>query len=605
MSAARVKYFEKPFDTEPFQDGFTDPFRYVPDRAVREAARQVTAEINGSEGLSGKFAEDKILGVKVMRDAQGCLGYLAGFSGNVGGRSSIDGFVPPVFDLAEPDGYYKIKEREISDTVKALKEAETSAELRAVEEEITALKSETETVIAAKRAEMAASRAEREKVRSEALDDAVLDSLVKQSQREKSAFRRMKREYASRMEELLAREKSCAERISVLRQKHRMLSDELQKWIFGQYIVHNSLGEESSVLEIFRNAGLTPPGGTGECAAPKLLEYAFRNNLTPLSMGEFWYGSSPDAPVRTHGHFYPSCTSRCGPLLGFMLKGMKLKEPQSGQNEAGGGRKNPVPEILYSDDRIIVASNPSGMPSLPVLDGRKSLQEHLSEHFGRPVLAVHRLDMDTSGIMVFTFDEAARESLQRQFENRTVSKTYRAILCPGTVAERNLAMHLRKDGSLYEKEGMAAGGQFANGTKGTISLPLSPDYDERPRQKVDFNNGKEAVTEYEFIKDYPDGTSEVIFRPQTGRTHQLRVHSAHILGLGRPMAGDLLYGGFLEGVHRLMLHAECLEFDHPWEFDCPVEFDCPGESGHTGIGRRMSFTCKPVDWYRNIVHKNI
>lgn len=599
MSAARIKYFEVPLGPASFGEGFTDPFRYVPDEAVREAARQVTAGIDGSEELSGMFAEGKMLGVLVVRDEQGRQGYIAGFSGNVGGRSTIDGFVPPVFDLSEPGGYYRTKEREISDTVKALKEAETSAEFRAVEEKITALKSETETAIAAKRAEMAASRAEREKVRSEAVDDAVLDSLVKQSQREKSALRQLKREYASRMEELQAREKSFVERISALRQKHRMQSDELQTWIFGQYIVHNSLGEEASVLEIFRNAGLTPPGGTGECAAPKLLEYAFRNNLTPLSMGEFWYGSSPDAPVRTHGHFYPSCTSKCGPLLGFMLKGMKLQDPQSGSG-AAGGRKTPAPEILYSDERIIVVSKPSGMPSVPGLNGRKSLQEHLSEYFGKPVLAVHRLDMDTSGIMVFTFDRTAMESLQRQFENRTVSKTYRAILCPET-----MAMHLRKDGSLYGKEGMAAGGHFANGTKGTISLPLSPDYDERPRQKVDFKNGKGAVTEYEFIKDYQDGTSEVIFRPLTGRTHQLRVHSAHILGLGRPMAGDLLYGGFLEGVNRLMLHAECLEFDYPGEFVHPGEFDCPGESGHPGTGRRMSFTCDPGDWYRNIVHKNI
>ena len=320
------------------------------------------------------------------------------------------------------------------------------------------------------------------------------------------------------------------------------MSDELQRWIFDNAVVHNALGESSSIWDLFQNEGLTPPGGTGECAGPKLLEYAHRNGLQPLAMGEFWYGQSPDTAVRTHGHFYPSCTSKCGPLLGYMMRGLVVMQ------EAKALAQSPI--VIYEDECIIIAEKPSGMPSVLGLDGRLSLEEWLNKRASnstshdnlirseseaqydteskntapqrtKSIIAVHRLDMDTSGMMVFAKTRNAEINLKKQFEEHSVRKTYFARLTSRFIQSNKV--------KLLE-------------TRSSIDLPLSADYDERPRQKVDFRQGKPAHTEYEIIQNNPDGTVEVLLYPHTGRTHQLRVHCAHTLGLGCPIVGDLLYG---------------------------------------------------------------
>jgi tRNA pseudouridine32 synthase/23S rRNA pseudouridine746 synthase len=244
-------------------------------------------------------------------------------------------------------------------------------------------------------------------------------------------------------------------------------------------------------------------------------------------MGEFWYGKSPETAVRTHGHFYPSCTSKCGPLLGFMLKGLRIHKE--------GPQEDQSPSIIHDDESLIVVEKPAGMPSVPGLDGRQSLQEWLGERY-EEIHAVHRLDMDTSGVMLFAKTQAAAIDLRRQFEEHSVCKTYRARLsaCKSTLSKGNM---------------------------GIIELSLSPDYDERPRQKVDPKHGKPAVTGYEVIEINEDGTIEISFHPVTGRTHQLRVHSAHTLGLGCPIVGDMLYGGDIST--RLHLHAYEIQFRHP------------------------------------------
>jgi tRNA pseudouridine32 synthase/23S rRNA pseudouridine746 synthase len=305
------------------------------------------------------------------------------------------------------------------------------------------------------------------------------------------------------------------------------MSESLQDWIFRQYIVHNASGESASISDLFSDCGLVPPGGTGECAAPKLLEYAYRNNIQPLAMGEFWYGRSPQTAVRTHGHFYPSCTSKCGPLLGYMMKGLECIETS--------GRLHAQPAVIYQDRDIIVAEKPSGMPSVPGLDGRESLQEWIGD-----CIPVHRLDMDTSGVIIFARNEQAAVNLRRQFEEHSIRKTYIAR------ASGNSTIPLR--------------------TSGTIDLPLSPDYDERPRQKVDFQQGKEAHTDYKVADINPDGTLDLLLYPHTGRTHQLRVHCAHNLGLGLPILGDRLYGSASVTSNadtRLHLHALSITFRHP------------------------------------------
>ena len=539
---------------------FTNPFRYTPHPLVRKAALEVIGSLEeaASKGMLPPeiikgFSDGKMLGVLVYRDKEGNIGHLKGFSGSVGGKSIIEGFVPPIFDLTEPGGYYREKEAEISAVTSRIKEFSLSEEetrhasfIQEMEEEIHELKL---------RKKQAKTIAECQFANGEI----------------KRAKDRWKLKI-SEAEEALAAKKQLFDSLKKLRAS---MSDELQRWIFKQYIVHNAAGEKASILEVFSQNGLTPPGGTGDCAAPKLLNHAFINGLTPIAMGEFWYGESPTTAVRTHGHFYPSCTSKCLPLLSFMLKGVS---PGGGMGWKNHGRPWPwewegpngvgrdlvfPPHTLvgihdgsvYEDNEIIAVSKESGVPSVPGLDGQKSLQEILSERYGFDLHAVHRLDMDTSGIILFAKTEEAAINLRKQFEEHTVSKTYMARLCS---ADTHRYASQTKDLSI--------------GDTGTIDLPLSADYDERPRQKVDPTQGKPALTHYEVTGINDDGTTDILFHPHTGRTHQLRVHSAHLLGLGRPILGDLLYGGCgnasqaseaVKAQSRLHLHAYSITFRHP------------------------------------------
>ena len=248
-------------------------------------------------------------------------------------------------------------------------------------------------------------------------------------------------------------------------------------------------------------------------------------------MGEFWYGASPASEVREQGRFYPSCTGKCGPLLSFMLEGLDVA-PNPLDREFTADSE---PRILHEDADILVVCKPAGMLSVPGRTRAKSLLDWLRERFGE-VHSCHRLDMDTSGVMVFARSLAAKSELERQFAEREVDKTYRARLAAGSKP-------------------------FDHARKGTVALPLCLDYYDRPRQMVDREHGKLAVTEYEVLEQLPDGEIDIRFTPKTGRTHQLRVHAAHADGLGRPIKGDRLYGSADGG--RLWLHAESLRFRHP------------------------------------------
>ena len=322
-------------------------------------------------------------------------------------------------------------------------------------------------------------------------------------------------------------------------------SRRLQDWLFEQYVVLNGRGERRSIRQIFADRGLVPPGGTGDCAAPKLLHYAFLHGLKPVAIGEFWYGASPAREVRRSGAFYPACTGKCGPLLAFMMQGIDV-EPNPLESDAHWHLAEPV--IRYEDNTIIVVEKPAGMlavPGRPVpgVPPRRSLQDWLTTYCdGTPVLACHRLDMDTSGLMVFAKTPEAQALLQQQFEHREVSKAYLAWVAA--------------DG-----EAAAGAPTLQAGSRGKITLPLSPDWYDRPRQMVDPEHGKPAVTEYEVLRVREDGAAFLRLIPYTGRTHQLRVHCAHAAGLGRPILGDRLYGGL--PADRLMLHAAYLSFRHP------------------------------------------
>lgn len=322
-------------------------------------------------------------------------------------------------------------------------------------------------------------------------------------------------------------------------EKSRM-SEELQNWLFRQYVVMNARFEKKSIMEIFASRGLVPPGGTGDCAGPKLLQYAYMHKLRPIAMGEFWYGRSPRQEVRQQGAFYPSCTGKCGPLLSFMMEGLEV-EPNPLDKVFEFEKE---PEIIFEDECIIVVNKPYGMLSVRGKTGKISLEEYLCGLYGREIFSCHRLDMDTAGLIVFAKTIECQTNIRSQFESRTVRKTYRAKLCPSSPGSRKLTQ----------------------GHKAAICLPLMPDYYDRPRQMV-CGEGKKAVTEYEVLDIFPDGTADVRFTPLTGRTHQLRVHAAHIDGLGRPILGDRLYGGNafeLPGTDgHLHLLADSLSFIHP------------------------------------------
>lgn len=343
---------------------------------------------------------------------------------------------------------------------------------------------------------------------------------------------------------------------TALKERRRQMSVELQEWLFDQYVVLNALGERRTIRSIFAERNLTPPGGTGDCAAPKLLQYAYLHGHKPLAMGEFWYGASPSREVRRHGCFYPSCTGKCGPLLSYMLQGLDV-EPNPLEADGASWVDGMV---LYSDETLIVVDKPSGMLSVPGRTGAKSMVDWLQKRFGAPVYSCHRLDMDTSGVMVYARTLAAKSSLEHQFASREVSKTYVARLLKGDVPWECAA---------------GASEPFVP-MKGRVELPLALDYYDRPRQMVDSSEGKPSVTEYEVVEVFPDGEALVRFRPKTGRSHQIRVHAAHALGLGRPVKGDRLYGD-PSPEQRLCLHSESLTFRHPvsgemMSFSSPASF---------------------------------
>ena len=582
-------------DDFPFEmpERFTDPFRYVPHAAVQHAASLVIKHIDSDPALAEAFSEGKMLGVLLCSSPEKeggaapeggkvdtcrndkTLSYLAAFSGNVGGQSTIDGFVPPIYDLMDPEGDFKRREAEITRINHQIRSILEDKAYIALEEQLIESFKKKEEELEKMKAAMAESKAEREKLRQTTDDPSVLAGLIRKSQFEKAEFKRLKSSWDKKLSQLRIPYDEQTAKIEQLTKLRASMSDSLQRWIFQQYRVHNALGEDLSIGEIFGRQNLTPPGGTGECAAPKLLEYAYRNGLIPLAMGEFWYGKPSETAVRTHGRFYPSCTSKCGPLLGYMLKGLELDHltlPEAlseacsdleGTRTKGNLDK---PLIIYEDSSIIVVEKPGGMPSVPGLDGRLSLQEWLTEHFCKTlskglqpeIHAVHRLDMDTSGVMIFAKSQEAAVKLRQQFESRSVRKTYLARLCP---SPENCNL-------------------LSAGDKGTIELPLSPDYDERPRQKVDSIQGKPAHTDYKVTAINADGTIDLLLYPHTGRTHQLRVHCAHHLGLDHPILGDMLYGGHEaaellqtatcihhenspQKVNRLYLHALSITFTHP------------------------------------------
>lgn len=511
---------------------FNNPFYYSPHRLCAIAADEVRGMLSCDEALTAEAAKGKMFGVLVVRDASGSLGYLAAFSGLLAGSNKVDGFVPPVFDLLAPDGYFRQEEERISAINATINEIKRSAAFRDALDEVARVKESASSELESLSAEYAANKEQRRLRRAAgglASEDEL--SMIRQSQFEKAELKRRRKAWMPVIAEKETLLSALEDRISMLSCERKNRSLALQRWLFEQFKVLNARGEECSLLDIFtRKLGCMPPAGAGECAAPKLLQYAFANGYEPLCVAEFWLGCSPAGEVRRDGCFYGACKSKCEPILSYMLQGLDVEE-----NALEKGVDIVSLDVLYEDDCIIAVDKPSGVLSVPGVVGGISVQQWLRDvRRSNDIYVVHRLDMATSGVLVAAKSMEVYKSMQALFAERKVRKEYVAML-----------------------DGVPAS------TSGVIELPLSSDYDNRPCQKVDFACGKEAVTRYRvFGEAERDGRrcAMVQFEPLTGRTHQLRVHAAHKCGLDTPIVGDALYGNVAE---RLMLHAASLEFVHP------------------------------------------
>ena len=508
---------------------FTYPFHYTPHPLCVMAAGEVQAYINKQTRWKEELDKGKMFGVLIVRTSNGQTGYLAAFSGNLCGSNSHSFFVPPVYDLLKPDGFFKIEEEQISainHQIGQLQNCDRYLELQQKMERETA---SSQQALSEARKVLKAAKEKREQRRLHRPNENEQAAMIRESQYQKAEFKRLERYWKEQISEIKTEMESFSSQIEALKAERRNRSAALQQKLFQQFNFLNAKGETKNLCAIFEGTvQKTPPAGAGECAAPKLLQYAYLSGLSPIAMAEFWWGESPKTEIRHHGYYYPSCRGKCEPILRHMLQCLDVEPAPSERYSLSQN----MPEILFEDQWLLVLHKPEGVLSVPGKSEEQSIYSLLRARYPEATgpLVVHRLDMATSGLLLAAKTQEVHRHLQAQFENRSIKKRYIALL----------------DGILSEEEGV-------------IDLPICPDYLDRPRQMVNEELGKTAITRYQ-VMDRKNGQTRIAFFPLTGRTHQLRVHAAHPLGLNCPIVGDELYGRKAE---RLYLHAEYLEFIHP------------------------------------------
>lgn len=512
----------------PLPAQFTYPFCYTPHPLCVRAAEEVQHYLSQHP----EWNEGKMFGVLIVQTHENEVGYLAAFSGILNGSNRHPFFVPPVYDLLQPDGFFKREEAEISQLNTVIAQLEKDKNYLWQKEELHRLENKAAQALQNARRELKAAKIRREEQRrSHTLTPDETEALIRESQYQKAEYKRRERQWKTDIDTARQPIESHEARLQALKLERKTRSANLQQRLFAQFRMLNYLGEVKDLCEIFSDTvQRIPPAGAGECAAPKLLQYAYLQGWKPLAMAEFWWGASPQTEVRQQGNFYPSCTGKCGPILRHMLQGLDVEPNPLAQPIQPAQWKEL--EIVYEDEAIIVVNKPAGLLSVPGKENETSVYTLIRAQ--RPhiegLMSVHRLDMDTSGLLLLAKTKEAHQCLQAQFEQHRIQKRYVALL-EGRVPQDS----------------------------GHISIPLSPAPHDRPRQIADFEHGKPAFTDYEVL-ERKNGRTLVAFYPQTGRTHQLRVHAAHPLGLHCPIVGDVLYGTPAE---RLFLHAEMLEFTHP------------------------------------------
>lgn len=516
------------------------PFYYDPKPLAVEAAKRLQARLE-EENFNHNFgigqtergnAIGKMFGVLVVQTSSGEIGYLAGFSGKLGDKNHHEGFVPPVFDILEEEGFFKKGEVELNELNRKIESIENSPEFSESIQFLEQFKKESKEKVNQFKSYLKSEKQKRDEIRlknkgflSQVEFEKLNDKLKNESISQQLEFKKLKKSLAEQIFDL---ERNTFEEHQNLKEIRAKKSAQLQQAIFNKYTFLNSKKQNKNLLEIFSNTVFkVPPAGAGECAAPKLFQYAFLNDLKPICMAEFWWGMSPDSEVRVHKQFYPACRGKCEPILEHMLDGIKVEDnPMLKQAEVGDL------EIVFEDEWLLLVNKPTEFLSVPGKELKDSILERIKIKYPNATgpLLVHRLDMSTSGLLLVAKSEEIYKNLQSQFIQRKVKKTYIAIL----------------DGIVNEKEG-------------TINLPLRVDLEDRPKQMVCYEHGKNALTHYKVL-EIKDNKTRIEFFPITGRTHQLRVHAAHHLGLNCPIVGDDLYG--TKG-QRLHLHAAQIEFTHP------------------------------------------
>lgn len=523
---------------------FTFPFYYEPHDLAKIAAKELQEYLENQNDFQHDFgfqdsknstAIGKMFGVLVVQNKFDEIGFLAAFSGKLADHSLPEKFVPPVFNMRTEGSFYVKGEAEIdaiNRQISVLKNDEVYISLKKSFKKLIKIIDED---LVEQRKKMKISKTERKirkkiSERSSAAEEIKNFSkkLEQESYNDQFFYKELQEYYTLKTHKIQSELDVFEHKINALKKERKEKSIILQQRLFSNYTFLNQEKEPKSLLDIFNFPTVKPPAGSGECAAPKLLQYAFLNDLKPICMAEFWWGISPNSEIRKHKNFYPACQSRCKPILSHMLQDIRMDENLLIENLS---EHQEIP-IIYEDDELIVVNKPAEFLSVPGKEISDSVYTRMKEKYPEATgpLIVHRLDMSTSGILVLTKTKEANKILQSQFIQRTVKKRYVALL----------------DGKLEEKSGK-------------ISLPIRLDLDDRPKQLVDFEFGKKAETDWEIIRVEKDKT-RVYFYPITGRTHQLRVHSAHTKGLNAPIIGDDLYG---KKAKRLCLHAEFIEFIHP------------------------------------------
>lgn len=515
----------------PLPERFTYPFCYTPHPLCVMAAEEVQHYLSKQSDWQEELSQGKMFGVLIVQTEDGSIGYLTAFSGILAGKNIHPYFVPPVYDLLQPQGFFKIEEENISAINRRIHRLEEDKKYIDLLSNLTQATQSAQDALSIAKIQLKEAKDKRELLRKTGQLDAKEEAdLIRESQFQKAEYKRLERSWKDKIASLQVEAGNWEKQIQELKAERKVRSAALQQQLFEQFRMLNYRGEVKTLCDIFeQTVHKTPPAGTGECAAPKMLQQAYLHHWKPIAMAEFWWGNSPRNEVRHHGYYYPACKGKCEPILRHMLQGLEVEaNPMQQEAERGNEKLN----IVYEDQWLLIINKPAGVLSVPGKERQTSIYDLARKAYPEAdgPMIVHRLDMATSGLLIIAKDKKTHQHLQAQFKNRSIRKKYIALL----------------DGVVSEDEG-------------TIELPLCPNPLDRPRQMADTQYGKPAITYYQVL-ERTDKYTRIAFYPHTGRTHQLRVHAAHPSGLHCPIIGDELYG---KKDKRLYLHAESIEFTHP------------------------------------------